>query len=90
VANIVKLPSAGRQKQQGAGSTADERHQRRMAWADSVLEQHIQAINNATTIEDCFLRQLGHLLVTNDKETKTIEALSHSRHSKLHSGHKNQ
>ena len=52
MANIVELPSAGRQKQQGAGSTADERHQRRMAWADSVLEQHIQAINNATTIEE--------------------------------------
>jgi hypothetical protein len=25
--------------------------------------------------------------MTNDKETKTIEALNHSRHSKLHSGH---
>ena len=68
--NVFNLPTAtGRAKQQNS-STADERHQRRMAWADTVLAPHIAAIEAASTMEEL-------ARVSFDRNSPEIDAACH-------------
>ena len=47
--NITNFPS---RRKQGSTSTADQRHERLMAWVDAVLTDHIAAIQAARTMEE--------------------------------------